>query len=106
KPCNVWAYAKSGEAALLKLGPQKMKTTLALVITGPLWYLRFAPALRICLSRLRAGEYTTLSASAKGLFARVSWGAAFAATANRLQDSARAQFRVRLRIPEFLRETR
>ena len=34
KACRVRAYGKSGEAALLKLGPQKMKTTLAEVIIG------------------------------------------------------------------------
>src|SRR4030095_3202147 len=38
-----WAYTKSGEAALLKLGPQKIKTTLAEVIVGPPWYVMFGP---------------------------------------------------------------
>ena len=47
KACKVWAYEKSGEAALLKLGPQKMKTTLAEGITAPPWLTRFEPALVI-----------------------------------------------------------
>src|SRR4051812_13252876 len=45
KACSAWAYTKSGEAALLKPGPQKRKTTLAEVITGPPWFTRFWPAL-------------------------------------------------------------
>src|SRR5947209_1396062 len=52
KACNVWAYTKSGDAALAKLGPQKMKTSRAEMITPPPWSVRLETALGTTASRV------------------------------------------------------
>src|SRR5436305_1310354 len=93
KACNVWAYTKSGEAAFAKLGPQKMKTTLAEMITPPPWSVRLEVALGTMASRV--GRKTAWSTFAAGPFAAGAPGAAFAATAHSPHDSVNTSFKLR-----------